>query len=67
MAYYMTKHSIIGVTSFLLIYGRKAVLLIDETKSLIIHEHMMSIMEEMSYIREEVRLMIQKAQDRIIQ
>src|SRR6266542_677788 len=67
MAYRTTKHSAIGVTSFLLIYGREAVLPIDETKPLTIHECMMSIVEEISHIREEARLMIQKAQDHMIQ
>ena len=61
MAYYITKHSAIGVTSFLLIYGREAVLPIDETKTLTIYKHMMNIVEEILYIREKARLMIQKA------
>ena len=67
MAYRTTKHSATGVTPFLLTYGREAVLPIDETKPLTIQERMISIMEEISHIREEARLMIQKAQDRIIQ
>src|SRR6266498_1297641 len=67
MAYRTTKHSAIGVTPFLLTYGREAVLPIDETKPLTIHEHMMSIVKEISHIREEARLMIQKVQDRMIQ
>jgi len=58
MAYRITKYSAIGITLFLLIYGRKAVLSIDETKPLMIYEHMMSIIEEISYIKKEVRLMI---------
>ena len=65
MTYHTTKHSAIGVTSFLLTYGREAVLPIDETKPLIIYEHMMSIVEEILHIREEARLMIQKVQDRM--
>src|SRR6266542_6788491 len=60
MAYRITKHSVTEVTLFLLTYGREAVLPIDETKFLTIYEHMMSIIEEISHIREEVRLMIQK-------
>jgi len=58
MAYCTTKHSTTGVTLFLLTYGREAVLPIDETKPLIIHERMMSIVEKIFHIREEVRLMI---------
>ncbi len=63
MAYHITKYSTTGVIPFLLIYDRKAVLPIDETKLLTIHEHMMSIMKEIPHIREEARLMIQKTQD----
>ncbi len=65
MAYRTTKHSATGVTPFLLTYGREAVLPIDMTKPLTIHERMMSIVEEILHIREEARLMIQKAQDRM--
>src|SRR6266498_3917525 len=67
MAYHTMKHSATEVTSFLLTYGREAVLPIDETKPLIIHERMMSIVKEISHIREEARLMIQKVQDRMTQ
>ncbi len=67
MAYRTTKHSATGITPFLLIYGREAVLSIDATKPLTIHERMMSIVEEISHIRKEARLMIQKAQDRMMQ
>src|SRR6266498_5354343 len=63
MAYCMTKYLAIGVIPFLLTYGRKAVLPIDKIKLLIIYECMMSIMKEISYIREEARFMIQKTQD----
>ena len=65
MAYCTTKHSVIGVIPFLLTYGREAVLPIDKTKLLTIHERMMSIVEKIPHIREEARLMIQKAQDRM--
>ena len=61
MAYRTTKHSVTGVTLFLLIYGREAILLIDKTKLLTIHERIMSIVKEILHIREEARLMIQKA------
>ena len=63
MAYRTTKHSATGITLFLLTYGREAVLPVDETKPLTIHERMMSIVKEIPHIREEARLMIQKAQD----
>ena len=58
MVYYMTKHSAIGITLFLLMYGKEAVLLIDETKLLTIHERMISIVKEISHIREEKRLTV---------
>ncbi len=61
MTYRITKHSTTGITPFLLTYGREAILPIDETKPLTIHERMMSIVEEIPYIREEARIMIQKA------
>src|SRR6266540_1310069 len=67
MAYRTTKHLAIGVTPFLLTYGREAVLPVDETKPLTIHERIMNIVKEISHIREEARLMIQKAQDRMMQ
>ena len=67
MAYHTTKHSVIGITPFLLTYGREAILPIDETKSLTIYKRMISIVKEIPYIREEARLMIQKAQDRMMQ
>ena len=61
MAYHITKHLATRVTPFLLTYSREAVLPIDEMKSLTIYERMMSIVKEISYIREEARIMIQKA------
>ena len=67
MAYRITKHSATGVIPFLLTYGREAVLPIDEIKPLMIYERIMSIIKEIPHIREEARLMIQKAQDRMTQ
>ena len=67
MAYCIIKHLAISITLFLLTYGREAVLPIDKTKFLTIHERMMSIVEEIFHIREEARLMIQKVQDHMIQ
>ncbi len=65
MAYRTTKHLATGITPFLLTYGREAVLPFDAIKPLTIYEHMMSIVKEIPHIREEARLMIQKAQDRM--
>ncbi len=58
MAYHMTKHLATDIILFLLMYGKKAILPIDETKSLTIHERMMSIMEEIPHIKKEARLMM---------
>ncbi len=66
IAYRTIKHLAIGITSFLLTYGREAVLPIDETKFLTIYERMISIEKEILHIREEARLMIQKTQDRMM-
>ncbi len=67
MTYCTTKHLATGVTSFLLTYGREAILPVDETKLLTIYERIMSIVKEILHIREEARLMIQKVQDHMIQ
>ncbi len=61
MTYRIIKYSAMGVTPFLLTYGREAILSIDETKPLMIHKRMISIMKEILYIKKEARLMIQKA------
>jgi len=58
IAYYITKYSAIGIILFLLIYNREAILLINETRLLMIHDRMISIVKEIPYIREEARLMI---------
>jgi len=60
MAYRTIKHSATGIIPFLLIYGREAVLPVNKTKPLTIHERMMSIVKEIPYIREEASFMIQK-------
>ncbi len=52
MAYHIIKHSITGVTLFVLIYGREAVLPIDEMPSITIRDCMMQIVKEVSHIRE---------------
>ncbi len=49
----MTKHVITGVTPFLLMYGRKAVLSIDEPYDFYMKDRMMQIVEEVPHIREE--------------
>ncbi len=66
MTYCITKHATTGVTSFLLVYGRKAVLPIDEPYDLHIRDRMMQIVEEVPYIREEARHMIRHSQQRMI-
>ncbi len=53
MVYRTTKHAITGVTLFLLVYGREAVLPIDEPYDLRIRDRMMQIVKEVSHIREE--------------
>src|SRR6266498_5546173 len=67
IAYRMTKHATTGVTPFLLVYGREAVLLIDELYDLHIRDRMMQIMEEVPHIREEARRMIRHSQQRMIE
>ncbi len=53
MTYHITKHATTGVIPFLLVYGRKAVLPIDEPYDLCIRDRMMQIVEEVPHIREE--------------
>ena len=53
MAYYMIKHATTEVTLFLLVYGREAMLPIDEPYDLRMRDRMMQIMEEVPHIREE--------------
>src|SRR6266498_1394173 len=67
IAYRTTKHAITEVTPFLLVYGREAVLPIDEPYDLRMRDRMMQIVEEVPYIREEARRMIQHSQQRMIE
>src|SRR6266496_2427856 len=67
MTYRTTKHAITGVTPFLLVYGRKAVLLIDEPYDFRMRDHMMQIVKEVPHIREEAQRMIRHSQQRTIE
>ncbi len=53
MAYRTTKHVTTGVTPFLLMYGREAVLSIDEPYDFRMRDRMMQIVKEVPHIREE--------------
>ena len=53
MTYRMTKHVTTGVTLFLLMYGREAVLLIDKPCDLRMRNRMMQIVEEVPHIRKK--------------
>ncbi len=55
MAYRTIKYATIGITPFLLMYGRKVVLPIDEPYDLRMRDRMMQIVKEVSHIREEAR------------
>ncbi len=59
MAYHTTKHSTIGIIPFVLVYGREAVLPIDEMLSIMIKNCMLQIVKEVLHIREQAHLMIQ--------
>src|SRR6266498_1242478 len=67
MAYRMTKHATMGVTPFLLVYGREAVLPIDEPYDLRMRDRMLQIVEEVLHIREEVRRMIRYSQQHMME
>ncbi len=67
MAYHTTKYVTTGVIPFLLVYGREAVLLIDEPYNLRMRNRMMQIVKEVPHIREEVQRMIQHFQQRMIE
>jgi len=58
MAYHTTKHFTTGVTLFVFVYGREAVIPIDETLSMMIRDRMLQIIEEVPYIREQACFMI---------
>ncbi len=53
MMYRTTKHATTGVIPFLLVYGKKAILLIDEPYDLCIRDHMMQIVKKVPHIRKE--------------
>jgi len=53
MAYRTIKYAITGVTSFLLVYNREAILSIDEPYNLCMRDCMMQIVEKVSHIREK--------------
>ncbi len=53
MAYCTTKHATMRVIPFLLVYGREAVLPIDEPYDLCMKDCIMQIVEEVPHIREE--------------
>ena len=53
IAYHTTKYVTMGVTPFLLVYGREAMLPIDKPYDLHMRDHMMQIVEEVFHIREE--------------
>ena len=53
MAYCTIKHATMRVIPFLLVYSKEAVLLIDKPYNLHMRDHIMQIMEEVSYIREK--------------
>src|SRR6266498_3766914 len=67
MAYRTTKHATTGVTPFLLVYGREAVLLIDEPYDLRMRDRMMQIVEEVPHKREEPCKMIKHSQQCMIE
>ncbi len=53
IVYHMIKHAITGVTLFLLMYGREAVLPIDKLYDLRMRDCIMQIVKEIFHIREE--------------
>ncbi len=53
MAYRTIKHMITRVTSFLLMYGREAILPINKPYDLRMRDCMMQIVKKVFYIREE--------------
>ena len=58
MAYRITKHATTGVIPFLLVYGREAVLPIDEPYDLRMRDCIMQIVKEVPHIRKEAQHMI---------
>ncbi len=66
MTYHMTKYMIMGVILFLLVYGKKAILPINESYDLYMKNCIMQIMEEVLYIRKETWHMIWHSQQCIM-
>jgi len=67
MIYHMTKHAIMKVILFLLVYNRKVILLIDKSYDLCMRDRMMQIMKEVPHIREEAWCIIQHFQQHMIE
>ena len=53
MVYYIIKYMITKVTLFLFVYDRKVILPIDKPYDLHMRDHMIQIVKEIPYIREE--------------
>jgi len=53
IAYRTIKHAITGVTPFLLVYGREAILPIDEPYDLSMRDRIMQIVKEVPHIRKK--------------
>jgi len=60
MMYYIIIYLVINITSFLLVFSRKDILSINETKSIMIKKHIINIIKEIFYLKEKTRFIIQK-------
>src|SRR6266542_5203069 len=67
IAYRTTKHVTMRVIPFLFMYGREAVLPIDELYDLRMRDRMMQIVEEVPHIGKEARRIIRHSQQRMIE